>query len=75
MPIPAARAWLTALVAIPAALAVAAPPAAEGKAPRLVVEKESIDIGAVRAGEDAVATFVLRNEGDAPLHVLRAKPS
>jgi len=47
------------------------PPAA----PHLVIDQESLDIGVVESGEDAVATFVLRNDGGAPLHVLKAKPS
>ena len=43
-------------------------------APRLVVDSKEIDLGQLTRGESAEADFVLRNEGDAVLRILRAKP-
>lgn len=42
--------------------------------PRLVVEAESLDLGTVVKGDEVAARFVLRNEGDEELKILRAKP-
>jgi hypothetical protein len=54
--------------------AATAPP--EARAPALlVVEHAEIDLGAVVQGQEAVATFVLRNEGPSPVRILRAAPS
>jgi hypothetical protein len=56
------------------------PPAGEAPeegsqpAPRLVVESKEIDLGQLVRGESAEASFALRNEGDAVLRILRAKP-
>jgi hypothetical protein len=50
-----------------------APSAAQ--VPSLVaVEKDLIDLGEVTRGAEAKATFVLRNEGAAPVKILSAKP-
>lgn len=60
--------------------AQAPPPPAEPQAevaapaPRLVVDSNTIDLGQLVRGESAEARFALRNEGDAVLRVLRAKP-
>jgi hypothetical protein len=43
--------------------------------PSFFVEQQRIDLGTVKAGEDAVATFVFRNTGDVPVKILKAKPS
>lgn len=43
-------------------------------APRLVLDTEVIDLGQLVRGESAEASFALRNEGDAVLRILRAKP-
>ncbi len=43
--------------------------------PRLVVAESAIDLGSVREGTSVRAVFTLRNEGDAVLSILRAKPS
>lgn len=76
MPRRAATTLLAALlVATPAAASGEEPPQSGAGAPRLVVEQESLDIGVVEAGADAVATFVLRNDGERDLHILKAKPS
>ena len=39
------------------------------------VEEAKVDLGDVKAGSDAVATFVLHNDGTEPVKILRAKPS
>jgi hypothetical protein len=61
-----------ALMAI-AAVAVAADEAAP--TPVLRVEQETIDLGDVTAGSEAVAVFRFHNAGDADVHIIRAKPS
>jgi hypothetical protein len=61
-----------ALVVI-AAAAVAADEAAP--APVFRVEQETIDVGDVTAGSEAVAVFRFHNPGDADVHIIRAKPS
>ncbi len=43
-------------------------------APGLVIEQTEIDVGAVKAGQEAVATFVLRNTGETPVKILKVKP-
>jgi len=53
--------------------APAAPQAATVE-PSFRVEQSSLDLGTVRAGEDAVGTFVFRNDGQVPVKILRAKP-
>ena len=42
-------------------------------APRVRVEPESLDFGAIKAGEKAEKTVTVYNDGDAPLIVLRGK--
>jgi len=58
----------------PAPAAPAAPAAPVGPAPHIKFDAVSIDLGDVIHGEDAVATFTYHNTGDAPLHILSAKP-
>jgi copper(I)-binding protein len=41
----------------------------------LWVESSSVDVGKIKAGEDAVATFILHNDSDQPIKILKAKPS
>lgn len=72
-------AFLAALLAggaVVAAAAPSAPPAKAGPvtAPRAVVEKPEIDAGRVTRGKVLEAAFELRNDGDADLRVLSAKP-
>jgi copper(I)-binding protein len=43
-------------------------------APGLVVDQSEIDVGAVKAGQEAVATFVLKNTGERPVKLLNVKP-
>jgi len=43
--------------------------------PLLTVEEPTIDLGEIKAGSDAVATFVFHNKGDVDVRILRAKPS
>ncbi len=42
--------------------------------PSIVAEEPVHDIGIVEAGTDVVHTFVLRNEGDAPLELIEVEP-
>lgn len=42
--------------------------------PGLVVEAESVDLGEIVRGQDAVGRFVFRNTGSAVLEILHAKP-
>lgn len=69
----AALAALAALAFVP--LLAWAQPSPAVPAPRLVVAESSIDLGSVQEGTSVRAVFTLRNEGDAVLSVLRAKPS
>lgn len=69
--------WTRGLAAIAALLcvgAVPAPAAETSPAPKLVVETPEIDLGSVARGKVAEAVFQLRNEGDADLRILSAKP-
>lgn len=58
-----------------AALAQAPKAAAPAAAPKLVLPEEKKDVGTVPKGEVIHATFILRNEGKADLHVTDVKPS
>jgi hypothetical protein len=51
---------------------VPAPP--PGPAPHIVFDNVLVTLGDVVHGQDAVATFSYHNTGDAPLHILSAKP-
>jgi hypothetical protein len=42
--------------------------------PEIAFEAETVQLGQVIRGEAVEAEFVYRNEGDAPLRILRAKP-
>ena len=50
----------------------ATPPAA---VPVLTVEQPRIDLGEIKAGTDAVATFIFHNTGPTDIRITRAKPS
>lgn len=66
----------TLLAIVPAAALAQAPKAdASGATPKLVIVKDKIDVGVVPKGEEVHATYVLRNEGKADLHVTDVKPS
>jgi hypothetical protein len=52
----------------------AAPKPAPGTAPHIVFDAVLVNLGDVIHGQDAVATFTYRNTGNAPLHILGAKP-
>jgi copper(I)-binding protein len=41
----------------------------------LRADQARVDLGEVKAGTEAVATFVLHNDGDRDVRILRAKPS
>ncbi len=51
-----------------------AQPVAAAARPTLAVEKQTLDLGKVQAGTDAVGTFKLKNSGNAELKILSAKP-
>lgn len=55
-----------------------APPAAAevpgAEAPHIAFDSLSVNLGDVVRGQDAAATFTYRNTGNAPLHILSAKP-
>ena len=44
-------------------------------APKLVVSPETYDFGEAPSGESVQATFTLRNDGDAPLHIAYVRTS
>lgn len=73
-PRPLRRALLAAAVAL-AALPAGAQQVATGKAPRAVVPAPIFDAGSVGRGAPVRHEFVLRNEGDAVLHVREVQPS
>lgn len=58
----------------PAAVGQAAAGSAAAPAPVLLIEAPRIDLGTVKEGADAVATFVLRNTCSAELRILAARP-
>jgi hypothetical protein len=39
------------------------------------VETTNLELGKIKAGEVAVATFVFHNDGKEPVKIIRAKPS
>ena len=51
-----------------------APAAPAGPAPHIKFDATDVNLGDVVHGQDAVATFTYHNTGDAPLHILSAKP-
>jgi|GEM_PF-6171708 len=59
---------------VASAQAPASAPEAAAVQPSFRVEQSSLDLGTVRAGQDAVATFVFRNDGEVPVKILSAKP-
>ena len=67
---------LVALFVVAAGRAPAAPPPepAAAAGPRVTVEKPEIDAGKVTRGKVLEAAFELRNDGDADLRILSAKP-
>ena len=64
--------WL--ITAVPMA-AVAQGPDSTKEKPSLWVEQSSLDLGEVTAGEHVLAVFVLHNDSDVPVKILKAKPS
>jgi len=48
---------------------------AQSSGPALTVENPKIDIGEIKAGSDAVATFVFHNNGPNDVQIIKAKPS
>lgn len=64
-------AWVLLAVAL---LAVSAGPSVAQGGPRVVVDAPIADVGIVESGASVEHTFVLRNEGDAPLEILEVDP-
>jgi hypothetical protein len=48
---------------------------AQSSGPTFTVENPRINVGEIKAGSDAVATFVFHNEGPADVKIIKAKPS
>ena len=44
-------------------------------APTLRVEQKTVDVGDVVVGREKTAVYVFHNDGEADVHILRAKPS
>jgi len=70
------------LLVLAAARTMAQPPAPETTAdsttegtPRIVAVEEDFDFGQVEQGIKAKHVFTIRNEGDAPLKIIKAKGS
>ena len=65
------------LVPVPAAWGQGAEPPDEAPSggPRLVVEKETIDLGTIKEGETVETVFVLENKGEADLVIDRIRTS
>ena len=58
----------------PPAAAPAPPAVPAGPVPSVAFESLNLDLGAIPEGEDAVGTFVVRNNGKAELQLLSVKP-
>ena len=56
-------------------IAVADHVEAQSGGPTFTVENPRIDIGEIKAGSDAVATFVFHNDGPTDVRIIKAKPS
>ncbi len=39
------------------------------------VENAKLDVGEIKGGQDAVATFIFHNNGTEPVKIIKAKPS
>jgi hypothetical protein len=66
------------MIAATMAAAAGGPSAAEDDAERttiLRVDESTINLGELQAGSEAVAVFVIHNDGDRDVRILRAKPS
>jgi len=72
LPIP----WAAVLVGIglAAGLGAAIPPALAAEPPKVTLEPASRDLGVVGLGEEAVAEFLVRNDGGAPLTLALPDP-
>ncbi len=69
------RAVAPAAALVCALIAVALAAVAEDGRASLWVEKASLDLGTVVAGESVNATFVFHNHGSEDVHIIRATPS
>lgn len=67
-------AWLSMLVVL-MVLALAGTGVAQQTGVTFKVEEPRLDLGDVKSGSEAVATFVFHNTGDADVRILKAKPS
>ena len=68
---------MTAMAAVCAATWMPAqetpPPPPKEEAPLLRVEEAKLDLGTIRAGDDAVGTFIFHNDGEEPVKIIRAR--
>ena len=64
---------ITSVLAVVFAVAIGA--GAQSAEPVLTVEQSRIDLGEIKAGTDAVATYVFHNSGPADVKIIKAKPS
>jgi hypothetical protein len=62
--------WTLAIITLFCASAAAI----EEKAPRLIIRDGVFDGGTVNEGETIKHTFLIRNEGNAPLRIIDVKP-
>ncbi len=69
----ARRIILVAVLAVAAASAFAAAPAAKG--PKVVFKEEAWNFGRAKMGADLVHEFIFKNEGDAPLKIVNVETS
>ena len=54
---------------------LASPGGTQDSAVTFSVEEARIDLGEIKAGSEAVATFGFHNKGDADVKIIKAKPS
>lgn len=64
---------ITAVLAVVFAVVTCA--GAQSAEPALTVEESRIDLGEIKAGTDAIATYVFHNSGATDVRIIKAKPS
>ena len=67
--------WTVIAATMVGAATTETPATTETSEPVLTVEQPRIDLGEIKAGSDAVATFVFHNSGPNDVKIIRAKPS
>ena len=69
------QAVLTLVLLVVAVVVIVSHADAQTAGPTFSVENPRIDLGEIKAGSEAVATFVYRNDGPTDVKIIRAKPS